>query len=103
VRRALTAITFAVLGCAGAGPKTARVDPARAEAQGRVEAATRIVRAIREGGDGAIPIAIARGARCVAVVPGLIHAGVIVGARAGRGIVTCIDAGGGWTAPSSSS
>ncbi len=75
------------------------VDPARAEATARVDAAAAVVRSLREGVDGAIPIAAARAARCVAVVPGLVHAGVLLGARAGRGVVTCWS-GGAWSTPS---
>lgn len=91
---------FALLflaGCAGAA--TPAVNPALVEARARVESATQVVRGIRSDTDGAIPIAIAHGARCVAIVPGLVHAGLLLGARAGRGMVTCADAAGGWTMP----
>jgi lipid-binding SYLF domain-containing protein len=94
MRRALLAVALAACG----SPATPAVNPAMMEAQKRVEAATAIVRNLRSEGDGAIPIAIAHGARCVAIVPALLHAGLVLGARAGRGIVTCANAEE-WTTP----
>jgi lipid-binding SYLF domain-containing protein len=89
---------LALVACGGAAASPG-VDPARTEALERVDAATAIVRGLRSEVDGAIPIAVARGAHCVAIVPGLVHAGVLLGARAGRGVVTCFEQGA-WTAPS---
>lgn len=45
------------------------------------------------------PGAVAERARCVVVVPDLLHAGFIVGGRAGRGVATCRE-GQGWSRPS---
>jgi lipid-binding SYLF domain-containing protein len=90
--------TVAPIACGGVSTP-ANGDPAVAEALDRVTAATAIVRAVRSDADGLIPIAIARAARCVAVVPHLVHAGVLVGARSGRGVMTCVESGA-WTRPS---
>jgi lipid-binding SYLF domain-containing protein len=81
---------------AGAG---ATHDSSREEATLRIERASAIVSELRGATDGALPIAVARQARCVAVVPGLVHAAFLVGARAGRGVVTCREAEG-WSKPS---
>lgn len=64
-----------------------------------VTKATDVIRLLRESSDVGIPRTIARGARCVAIVPELIHAGLVLGARAGRGVVTCRTQKG-WTDPS---
>jgi lipid-binding SYLF domain-containing protein len=87
----------ALAGCAS-GSVTAAGDPAREEAIEHLARAAAIVRDLRGEADGVLPIAIARRARCVAVVPGLVHAALLVGARAGRGVVTCREAGG-WGQP----
>ena len=73
--------------------------PARREAIERLEAATRVVRELHGTADAFVPRAVADSARCVAVVPGLVHAGLLIGARAGRGVVTCREASG-WSRPS---
>jgi lipid-binding SYLF domain-containing protein len=82
-----------------ASPPEPVVARARSEATLRVDLATSIVRDLAGEADGVIPTAIARGARCVAVVPGLVHAGLLVAARAGRGVVTCREREG-WSKPS---
>jgi SH3 domain-containing YSC84-like protein 1 len=90
---------LAVGGCHGGSPTSEpTVPPARSEALARVVSATAIVRGMRADADGAIPLAIARSARCVAVVPALVHAGLFIGARAGRGVVTCRERES-WTKP----
>lgn len=86
------------IGAAGNRPTSAPPDSTREVATQRMERASAIVREIRGTTDGALPIAVARQARCVAVVPGLVHAAFLVGARAGRGVVTCRD-GDGWSRP----
>jgi SH3 domain-containing YSC84-like protein 1 len=90
-------VTTALVGC-GSTPATPTTNPARAEASDRVAAAAAVVRAVRGDLDSAIPIALAKSARCIAIVPGLVHVGVLLGGRAGRGVVTCFDAGA-WTRP----
>jgi lipid-binding SYLF domain-containing protein len=87
-----------VLAACGGTPVAPTTNPARAEAAERVEAATSIVKKLRDEVDGAIPIGLAKSARCVAIVPGLVHVGVLLGWRAGRGVVSCAE-GGAWTRP----
>jgi SH3 domain-containing YSC84-like protein 1 len=83
----------------GDGGSHLEVPPARRNAITRLEAATRVVRDLHGGADGFVPRAVAVSARCVVVVPGLVHAGLLVGARAGRGVATCRE-GDGWSRPS---
>jgi lipid-binding SYLF domain-containing protein len=95
--RSRVALALVLAGCGGA-PATPATNPARAEATDRVTAATAVVRRIRDDPDSAIPVALAKAARCVAIVPGLVHVGVVLGGRAGRGVVTCFT-GGAWSRP----
>lgn len=102
----MTAIAIAaaaMLGACGSSPKSPEAEtprPARRETIERVEAATRVVRELRGTADAFVPRAVAAGAHCVAVVPGLVHAGFLIGARAGRGVVTCREKSGAFSRPS---
>lgn len=82
-----------------ADPSHLAVPPARREAIERLEAATRVVKQLHRTADAFVPRAVAENARCVAVIPGLVHAGLLIGARAGRGVATCRE-GEGWSRPS---
>lgn len=98
---AIAAAAAVAAGCGGA-PATAAsepVSPARGEAIERVVAAARVVRELHGTADAIVPRAVSEAARCVAVVPSMLHAGFIVGARAGRGVATCRE-GQGWSRPS---
>ncbi|MEA2746009.1 MAG: YSC84-like protein 1 [Myxococcales bacterium] len=91
-----------VAGCGAAKPAEPpndAVSPARSEAMERVVAAANVVRELRGTADAIVPRAVSEAARCVAVVPGLVHAGFILGARAGRGVATCRE-GRAWSRPS---
>jgi lipid-binding SYLF domain-containing protein len=96
-------LVVVVAGCGGApapvDPAQAPASPARRVAIERLIAAARVVRDLRGTADALVPRAVAEAARCVAVVPGLVHAGFIVGARAGRGVATCRERQG-WSRPS---
>jgi SH3 domain-containing YSC84-like protein 1 len=78
------------------GPSIA--NSARSDAAARVESAAAIVEHLRTDLDSVLPRAIANSARCVAVVPGLVHAGLLVGVRGGRGVVVCREQGS-WSRP----
>jgi len=56
---------------------------------------------ITNAGDRSIPEHLIRRAECVAVIPNLKRAGFIVGAKYGKGVLTCRTAGGAgaWSAP----
>jgi lipid-binding SYLF domain-containing protein len=97
----VVAVAVVVAGCGGTPASSASqaVSPARAEAIERVVAAAHVVRELHGTADAIVPRAVSDAARCVAVVPSLLHAGFILGARAGRGVATCRE-GQGWSRPS---
>jgi lipid-binding SYLF domain-containing protein len=68
---------------------------ARAEAQQRLEDAAAVLAKVRSE----LPAKVATRARCVAVVPGMLKGGFVVGARSGKGFATCRTATGTWSAP----
>jgi len=90
---------LAVLGIFGlscAEPAQSPADARSADHQHAVEElaeATQVVDTMR-----AIPSDLRHGARCVAVVPSLLRAGLFVGARHGEGVVTC-RTGARWSGP----
>jgi lipid-binding SYLF domain-containing protein len=99
VNRVAGLLAFLVGACAASpAPSVPAAAPARSEALARMESATEIVRGLRADLDGIVPLSIAKVARCVAVVPGLLHAGLLIGARAGRGVVACRERGS-WSKP----
>jgi len=58
------------------------------------------LREIMDAGDRGIPEDLMHRAQCVGVIPNLKRAGFIVGAKYGKGVLTCRLADGGWSAPS---
>jgi lipid-binding SYLF domain-containing protein len=65
----------------------------------RVQATTEVLAALLKISDNAPPKSLLDAATCVAVVPGLKQAGLVVGGRAGFGLVSCRTPGG-WSLPS---
>jgi lipid-binding SYLF domain-containing protein len=73
----------------------------RAGAIHRIESSEEVLHEIMQTPDKGIPRDLMQKAHCVGIVPSLKRAGFIVGAKYGKGIVTCRTAeGGGWSAPS---
>jgi lipid-binding SYLF domain-containing protein len=73
----------------------------RADAIHRIDSAEEVLQEIMQTPDKGIPRDLLARAQCVGIVPGLKRAGFFVGAKYGKGIVTCRTAGGsGWSAPS---
>jgi SH3 domain-containing YSC84-like protein 1 len=68
------------------------------KASGRVEAAGTVLDEIQAAPDQRIPQEILGSAECVAVVPSLLNAGFVFGARYGRGVASCRTPKG-WSAP----
>jgi SH3 domain-containing YSC84-like protein 1 len=64
----------------------------------RVQAAADVLNDIQGAPDKGIPEDVLRSADCVAVVPGLLKGGFIVGAKYGRGLASCRTPKG-WSAP----
>jgi SH3 domain-containing YSC84-like protein 1 len=54
---------------------------------------------LTNAGDRGVPEHLIRRAQCVGVIPNLKRAGFIVGAKYGKGVLTCRTADGNWSAP----
>jgi SH3 domain-containing YSC84-like protein 1 len=65
---------------------------------GRLGAARNVIDQIMSVPDKAVPDGIARHAKCIAVVPGVVKGAFIVGAEYGQGVVTCRTPHG-WSGP----
>lgn len=68
------------------------------KAQDRVQAAADVLNAIQAAPDQGIPSDVLGSAECVAVVPSMLKAGFVFGARYGRGLASCRTPKG-WSAP----
>jgi lipid-binding SYLF domain-containing protein len=68
------------------------------KANERVQAAATVIDEIQAAPDQRIPAEVLASADCVAVVPSLLNAGFVVGARYGRGVASCRTEKG-WSAP----
>jgi lipid-binding SYLF domain-containing protein len=68
------------------------------KAQDRVQAAADVLNAIQAAPDQGIPSDVLGSAECVAVVPSMLKAGFVLGARYGRGLASCRTPKG-WSAP----
>jgi lipid-binding SYLF domain-containing protein len=74
-------------------------DQTRTDVVERLQSSTKVIHQILNTPDKGIPDEVFKGAKCIAVVPGLIKAGFIVGGKHGRGVATCRLPNGGWSAP----
>ena len=72
------------------------------DATHRIDSAERVLNEIMQSPDKGIPQDLLQKSHCVGIVPSLKRAGFIVGAKYGKGIVTCrtTSGGSGWSAPS---
>jgi len=71
------------------------------EADKRIHESALVLSEIMGAGDRAIPEDLLHKAQCVGIVPNLKRAGFIVGAKYGKGVLTCrTREGAGWSAPS---
>ncbi len=68
------------------------------KATDRVKAAATVLNEIQSTPDKGIPAEVLGSAECVAVVPSMLKAGFVFGARYGRGVASCRTASG-WSAP----
>ena len=66
----------------------------------RIRESAAVLSEILHAPDRGIPRDLIRKAYCVGVVPNLKRAGFVVGAKYGKGVVTCRTPGMGWSAPS---
>src|ERR1700722_15799993 len=74
-------------------------DQTRTDVVERLQSSTKVLHQILNTPDKGIPDEVLKGAKCIAVVPGLIKGGFIVGAEHGRGVATCRLPKGTWSAP----
>jgi lipid-binding SYLF domain-containing protein len=72
--------------------------PAQAQTTARMERTVAVFDEVMSMGDRAIPVDLLKKAQCVAIVPGLKKGALVVGAKYGRGFVSC-RSGSGWSAP----
>ena len=88
-------------GCARSSQPPSSADSAATKeepAMRLADAADVLATVAGDGNDHRIPAAVAARARCVAVVPALVQGALFVGAKHGRGVLTCRTEGG-WSSP----
>jgi lipid-binding SYLF domain-containing protein len=93
MKRFVTLVTLFSLGAA-----TAAFAETREEVQNRLDNAALVLHQIMGAPDKGIPEEVLDHAKCVAVVPHMIKAGLVFGGENGRGIATCRTENG-WSAP----
>jgi lipid-binding SYLF domain-containing protein len=93
MKRFVTLVALFSLGAA-----TAAWSETREEVQNRLDNAALVLHQIMGAPDRGIPEEVLDHAKCVAVVPHMIKAGLVFGGENGRGIATCRTANG-WSAP----
>lgn len=76
-----------------------RADQTKTDVIERLQSSTKVVHQILNTPDKGIPDEVWKGAKCVAVVPGLIKGGFIIGGKHGRGVATCRLPNGRWSTP----
>ena len=80
------------------GAASAAWSETREEVQNRMDNATTVLHEIMGAPDKGVPEEVLEHAKCVAVVPRMIKAGLVFGGENGRGVATCRTANG-WSAP----
>jgi SH3 domain-containing YSC84-like protein 1 len=65
-----------------------------------VDASTQVVNEIMAAPAQGIPLALLHDAKAIAICPGLLKGGFVIGVRHGRGVLVVRDESGGWRAPS---
>jgi SH3 domain-containing YSC84-like protein 1 len=78
---------------------SSQADQTRTDVVERLQSATKSLHQILNTPDKGIPDEVLKGAKCIAVVPGLIKGGFIIAGKHGRGVATCRLPSGGWSAP----
>ena len=75
-------------------------DQTKTDVEERLQSSTKSLHQILAAPDKGIPDEVFKGAKCIAVVPGLLKGGFIIAGKHGRGVATCRLPSGGWSAPS---
>lgn len=76
-----------------------RADQSKTDVVERLNSATATLQQITSAPDKGIPNEVLSDAKCIAVVPKLLKAGFVFGAKHGRGVATCRLPDGSWSAP----
>jgi SH3 domain-containing YSC84-like protein 1 len=76
-----------------------RASEPKTDVTDRLDSATSTLEQITSTPDKGIPKEVLSGAKCIAVVPKLIKAGFVLGGKHGRGVATCRQPDGSWSAP----
>ena len=89
MRLEATLLASAFIACACAGSKAEPHSPeqirAEREVGERLDAAAHLLRAVGKN----VPATVATDAECAVILPAVVHAGLILGARYGRGFAVC--------------
>ena len=93
IKRAVLVVVMALSVAAPFG-----MGEAQAQTVARLETSVAVFDEVMKMGDRAIPEDLLKKAQCVAIVPGLKKGAFVVGAKYGRGFVSCRTAAG-WSAP----
>lgn len=91
MKRALVIVIALCLSCAAWASN-------KGDVQDRLDNAAKVLQQIQAAPDTGIPDEILAKARCIAVVPHMLKAGLGIGGEHGKGVVTCRNANG-WSAP----
>src|SRR6202046_5531528 len=96
MKKFLAMFAMLLIACSGVMARAAEGDHHRLD--DRLDSARSVIDSIMSVPDHAVPDGIARHAKCIAVVPGVVKGAFIVGAQYGQGVVTCRTPHG-WSAP----
>jgi lipid-binding SYLF domain-containing protein len=89
---------FTIVALFGLGAATAAFAETREEVQNRLDNAALVLHQVMAAPDKGIPEEVLDNAKCIAVVPHMIKAGLVFGGENGKGIATCRTPDG-WSAP----
>lgn len=93
-------VRFVLLGLCAAGFLVAQVSEAAPPPDKRLEEATRVLDEIMRSPDRAVPRRLLEDAYAIAVIPDVVKAGLLIGGRRGRGVVSVRTPEGTWSHPS---
>src|ERR1700722_12003759 len=98
MKRLLLSVLIAAPGFVATG---FAADDSPRESDKRIHESALVLSEIMGAGDRAIPDDLLHKAQCVGIIPNLKRAGFIVGAKYGKGVLTCrVHEGTGWSGPS---
>jgi len=93
----LKVLVFSILAAAAIA---SAADDHGSDARKRITSAATVLKEVMDAPDKGIPDWVLQRAHCAIIVPNAKSGGFIVGAKYGKGVMTCRKADGGWSAPS---